>query len=169
MGSNFERSNQKVSDMITKYADMVLRLCLVHLKNKADAEDAFQEVFIKFFEKSPQFYDENHEKAWLIRCVTNHCKNKLRSYWSRKRVDIEEIVIPIKDKEEQQIIRYVMDLPLKYRNVIYLYYYEGYSTKEIAEILKSKDGTIRTRLDRGRDLLKTHLQAGGFYIEESES
>ncbi|MBB6453266.1 RNA polymerase sigma-70 factor (ECF subfamily) [Salirhabdus euzebyi] len=156
------RTDNCVSEIMNKYADMVFRLCLVQLKNKADAEDAFQEIFIKLFEKSPLFHDEKHLKAWLITVTSNHCKNKFRSYWYKNRVNIEEIIIPIENKKDQEVIKYVMELPLKYRTVIYLYYYEGYSTKEIAGLLKSKEATVRTRLARGRELLKHHLKVGGF-------
>lgn len=165
MENQLSRTDNCVSKVIQEHADMVFRLCFVYLKNKADAEDAFQDVFMKLFDKNPKFNDKEHIKAWLITCTTNHCKNKLRSFWNRNRVDIEDIVISITDKEEQQIINDVMELPLKYRHVIYLYYYEGYSTQEIAQLLNSKDATIRTRLRRGREILKNNLNTGGFEYE----
>lgn len=168
MGIQLLRTDSCASEIISKYADLVFRLCIVHLKNIADAEDAFQNIFIKLFEKSPGFNDEEHLKAWLIKCTTNHCKNMLRTYWNRFRVSIDDIVLPIEDKQADELVKYVMKLPLKYKSVIYLYYYEGYSTLEISKILDIKDATIRAQLKRGRDLLKKELYNGGFEYEEYE-
>jgi RNA polymerase sigma factor (sigma-70 family) len=95
------RTDSCVSEIISKYANLVFRLCMVYLKNKADAEDAFQDIFIKFFEKNPEFNDEEHIKAWLIKCTTNHCKNILGSYWNRFRVSIDNVVLNIKDKSTE--------------------------------------------------------------------
>ena len=162
------RTDSCASEIISKYADLVFRLCIVYLKNTADAEDAFQNIFIKLFEKSPSFNDEEHLKAWLIKCTTNHCKNMLGTYWNRYRVSIDDVLLPIEDKQDEQLVKYVMKLPFKYKTVIFLYYYEGYSTLEISEILNIKDATVRTHLKRGRDLLKKELYNGGFEYERYE-
>lgn len=163
------RADSCVSEIISKYADLVFRLCIVYLKNKADAEDAFQDIFIKFFEKKPEFNDEEHMKAWLIKCTTNHCKNMLGSYWNRFRVSIDNVVLHTEDKEDDELVRFVMKLPFKYKSVIYLYYYEGYSSLEISKILNIKEATVRTQLKRGRELLKKDLSSGGFEDERYES
>lgn len=168
MGIQLLRTDSCVSEIISKHADLVFRLCLLYLKNRADAEDAFQNIFMKLFEKDLNFNDEEHLKAWLIKCTTNHCKNTLTSYWNRFRVSIDDIVLPIVDKQEGELVRYVMKLPLKYKSVIYLYYYEGYSTLEISKILDIKDATVRAHLKRGRELLKKDLQNGGFEYEGYE-
>jgi len=160
MEMNFERSHESVSRIIEKYANMVFRLCIVYLKNRADAEDAFQEVFMKLYEKELKFNSEDHLKAWLITVTSNHCKNKLKSFWFRKRVMLDEVIIPVQDKNHIGIIREVLQLPPKYSSPIYLYYYEGYSTKEIAQMLNTKEATIRTRLDRGREHLKKMMEGG---------
>ena len=94
------RTDSCASEIISKYADLVFRLCIVYLKNTADAEDAFQNIFIKLFEKSPSFNDEEHLKAWLIKCTTNHCKNMLGTYWNRYRVSIDDVLLPIEDKQD---------------------------------------------------------------------
>lgn len=162
------RTDDCVSQIITKHADMVFRLCLIYLKNKSDAEDAFQDIFLKLFElfeKRLVFNDDEHLKAWLIRCTINRCKNILGSYWIKNKISIDEIIMPINDEHDRDIIRYVLKLPIKYRSVIYLYYFEGYPTKEIAGMLHIKDATVRTHLKRGREALKNELLKGGFYYE----
>ena len=155
------RNEECVSQVITKYADMVLRLALLHLKNRADAEDVFQDVFAKLFDKEQAFNDEEHLKAWLIRCTTNRCKNLFGSYWFRNKTSLDSLELPVEDKAEGEVISCLTQLPVPYRTVIYLYYYEGYSSSEIAEILGTNDVTVRTRLKRGRAMLKQKLQKEG--------
>lgn len=156
------RTDDCVSQIITKHADMVLRLCFIQLQNEADTDDAFQDIFLKLFEKCPSFRDDEHLKAWLIRCTINHCKNIRGTYWNRNKVSIDNIVMPTNNiEQDREVIRFVMQLPNKYRNVIYLYYFEGYPTKDIAKILNTKDATVRTRLKRGREMLKNSLIEGG--------
>lgn len=162
MGIQLLRTDDCVSQIISRHADMVYRLCIVYLKNKADAEDAFQDIFLKVFEKCPSFNDEEHLKAWLIRCTINHCKNVLGSFWHRNRATLDDILASVTRDDDKEVIQYVMQLPITYRSVIYLHYFEGYSTKEIAAMLNIKDATVRTRLKRGRELLKTNMIKGGF-------
>jgi RNA polymerase sigma factor (sigma-70 family) len=168
MGIQLLRTDSCVSEIISKHADLVYRLCMVYLKRKEDAEDAFQNIFIKLFEKDHDFDDDEHLKAWLIKCTTNHCKNSLKSYWNRFRVSIDDIVISTEDKRQGEVTKYVMKLPVKYKSVMYLYYYEGYSTIEISKILNIKDATVRMRLRRGRERLKKDLNKGGFEHERYE-
>lgn len=162
MGIQLLRTDHCVSEIISKYADLVFRICIIYLRNKADAEDAFQDIFIKLYEKNPEFNDEEHLKAWLIKCTTNHCKNMLSTYWNKFKVSIDDVVLPIEDKKDQELLTYVIKLPIKYKAVIYLYYYEGYSTIEISKMLNVKDATVRTQLKRGRELLKEYLNNGGY-------
>lgn len=163
------RTDDCVSEIITKYADMVFRLCFVYLKNKADAEDAFQDIFLKLYEKNLSFNDEEHLKSWLIRCTINHCKNIATSFWNRNKTSIDEVTIAITETNDmdvdKEVIKNVMQLPVNYRSVIYLYYFDGYRTKEIAEMLMIKDATVRTRLKRGREMLKQNLIKGGYQYE----
>lgn len=154
------RTDDCISQIISRHADMVFRLCIVYLKNRADAEDAFQDVFLKMFEKRPSFNDEEHLKAWLIRCTINHCKNVLGSFWHRNRACLDDALTAVSSKEDKEIIEYVMQLPATYRSVIYLHYFEGYPSKEIASILKTKDATVRTQLKRGRELFENEFNQG---------
>lgn len=142
-----------ILQIIDTYSDTIYKICFVYLKNKFDAEDALQELFIKIYEKAPIFLNEEHEKAWIIRVTINHCKNILRYNYIRKCLAIDENIVAI-DNPTNETLQHILKLSLHYRNVLYLYYYEGYSTKEIASILRKKEATIRTWLKRARENLK---------------
>lgn len=163
MENELLRTNNCVFDIditVDRYADMVFRIALLYLKNKADAQDATQEVFLKLLRKNTGFEKEEHQKAWLITVTVNYCKDQLKSAFRRKAVPLLESVPDvscIQEQDKREVAAAVFALPLKYRNVIYLYYYEGYSTAELAKMLGSKEATVRTRLKRGRELLKTQL------------
>lgn len=144
------------------YADTVLRIAYQNVKNITDAEDICQEVFLKLIEIERSFESEEHLKAFIIRITVNKCKDYFRSGWFRRRVSSKEAEIIENCKSsvsetEDSVLESVMELPLNYRNVIYLYYYEGYSVNEIAEILHKKEGTIKTWLYRARKQLKMIL------------
>lgn len=155
------RTDDYISKLVQKYSDMVLRLALTYLKNIFDAQDVCQNVFIKIFEQSKTFVDSEHEKAWIIRVTINASKDLMRSQWKKRFFSIDEVVLPIKDKENKEAVSLVLELPVKYRSVIYLHYFENYSTSEIAKLLSRNEATIRTQLKRARELLKTKM-IGGF-------
>jgi RNA polymerase sigma-70 factor, ECF subfamily len=148
-----------INGLLDKYSDMVMRIAFSNLKNQQAAEDIFQEVFIKLMEKMPAFENQDHEKAWIIRVTINLCKNHLKTTWFRKTTALEENICITKD-EQREVLEAVMELPIRYRNVVYLFYYEGYSMKEIAEILKQKQTTIGTWLYRARKLLEININGG---------
>lgn len=140
---------------------MLLRLAYTYLKNKADAEDTLQEVFLKLVDKKPAFNDDNHEKAWLMRATINLCKNKLKLFWNKNRISVEEIaeVATYDDySEDSNVLKAVMSLKEKYRLVIYMYYYEGYSTEEIARLTGQLNTSVRSILHRARIKLKNMLK-----------
>lgn len=151
------RTNAEIERVVNEYATMLLRVAYSQLNNRAEAEDTVQEVLLKYMEKAPVFQSEEHEKAWLLRVTVNHCKNHLASAWFRKRADLDE-GIPALDNEELEVVSAVAALPAKYRAVVHLYYFEGYSTKEIAEILHSRPNTVSSRLSRARALLAKALK-----------
>lgn len=151
------RTNAEIERVVNEYATMLLRVAYSQLNNRTEAEDAVQEVLLKYMEKAPIFQSEEHEKAWLLRVTINHCKNHLASAWFRKRADLDE-GIPALDNEELEVVSAVAALPAKYRAVVHLYYFEGYSTKEIAEILHSRPNTVSSRLSRARALLAKALK-----------
>ncbi len=151
------RTNAEIERVVNEYATMLLRVAYSQLNNRAEAEDTVQEVLLKYMEKAPVFQSEEHEKAWLLRVTVNHCKNHLASAWFRKRADLDE-GIPALDNAELEVVSAVAALPAKYRAVVHLYYFEGYSTKEIAEILHSRPNTVSSRLSRARALLAKALK-----------
>ena len=153
-----------VKQVIEKYADMVYRIALTRCGIVENAEDVFQDVFIKYNQKMPKFESEEHEKAWLIRVTINLTKNINNSAWNRKIVTLDEN-IEFETKEQEDIFSIVCSLPKDYKTVIYLSYYEGYKVKEISEILKKSEGTIKTWLFRARQMLKEKIE-GGFEDEE---
>lgn len=152
-----------IEKIVEKYANMVYRIALTRTGTIENAEDVFQEVFLKYSEKKPQFYNEEHEKAWFIRVTLNLSKNLKNSAWNKRTITLAENYYFSNDKENE-IFLAVCELPENYKTVIYLLYYEKYKVKEIAEILHKKEGTIKTWLSRGRQLLKNKIE-GGFENE----
>lgn len=153
------RSEQEANRAIEQYADTVRRLCMVHLKNTADTEDIFQTVFLKYVLSSVSFESEAHERAWFIRVTINACKDVLKSFFRSRTVSIEEVLEqPVAMPEEHtEVLEAVLSLPAKYKDVIYLHYYEGYTAPEIGEILGKKSNTVYTLLTRARQLLREKL------------
>lgn len=150
--------------IVEKYSDIVYRIALTRTETIENAEDIFQEVFVKFSEKMPRFENDEHEKAWFIRVTINLSKNMKHSAWNRKIVTLDEN-LNFEKQEESDIFSVVCDLPENYQTVIYLFYYEGYKVKEIAKILKKREGTIKTWLSRSREMLRKKIE-GGFEDEQ---
>lgn len=159
------RNENEVNRVMELYADTIRRICFIYLKNYADVEDVFQDVFLKYILYSGEFESDAHEKAWLIRITINACKDLLKNLFRKKVRSIEDINIePFYIQEnEQMLLDHVLRLSPKYKNVIYLFYYEGYTAVEIAKILKKNENTIYSWLSRARKQLKTEL--GGGQIE----
>lgn len=160
-----------IESIIQQYSDMVYRLAYARTRNKADAEDLFQEVFLKCHKTNQQFSSEEHCKAWLIRTTVNLSKNLLTSAWKKKVVLKEEpsrnsgnYSTSLLENDRGEVFYAVMKLPEKYRIVIHLYYYEDYSVSEIANILNRKDSTVKTQLFRARELLKQNLKGEYDYV-----
>ena len=139
---------------VRKYASCVRGVCVMRLQNAADADDCFQNTFLKLYTKSPEFKNEEHLKAWLLRVAINECKQFLRR--NRRHLPLEYAAdIPLPSAEDESDISWaIMRLEPKYREILYLYYGEGYETAEIAQILGMNHNTVRTNLKRGRDKLK---------------
>lgn len=148
-----------MKEILDKYSDMVYRIALTRCRNKENAEDVFQDVFVKFSEKLPKFENEEHEKAWFIRVTLNLTKNLLTANWNTKVVGLDEDIM-VENEETSDIYSAVMALPDNYRMVIYLLYYEGYKVKEIANILNTNENTIKTWLMRAREILKKNIEGG---------
>lgn len=143
-----------------KYSGSVYRLAVSYCKNTADAEDIVQEVFMKLFSADMDFPDERSEKAWIMTVTANKCRDMLRSLAYKcfhHSVALEDADLIYETPEESAVYHAVMGLPPKYRIVIHLYYYEGYSTAETAKIIGISETSVQTRLYRGRNLLKKSL------------
>ena len=152
-----------MKQMIEEYADMVYRIALTRTQCIENAEDVFQEVFMRFSEKNPKFESIEHEKAWFIRVTINLTKNIRESAWNKKVVRLDENMI-FKTKEENDVFGEVCNLSQNYRTVIYLLYYEGYKVHEISKLMNKPEGTIKIWLYRAREKKKKKLE-GGFENE----
>ena len=147
-------------EAFTKYADRMFAAAFAVCRNRMDADDAVQDTLIKYHSLRKDFEDENHLKAWLLRVVINRAKDLSTSFWRRNKVPWEDYMteLAFEAPEDSRLFEAVMRLPDKYRTVIHLFYYEDYSIQEIAAILKSREGTVKSQLSRGRELLKTMLK-----------
>lgn len=153
------RSEYEVNRAVDTYADLVRRICFYHLKSYADTEDIFQNVFLKYMLYSGTFESDEHEKAWFIRVSINACKDYFKSLIRHRTVSLDEVEeLKSEDTEgHSEVIEAVLTLPEKYRNVIYLFYYEQYTAAQIASIMNSKENTVYSLLSRGRAMLKQKL------------
>ena len=151
-----------IEKIVRNNEDKLFRTAIAITGNKAEAEDIIQDAFIKLFEKNPCFETSEHETAWLIRVTVNLSKNRLRSGWWKKIIPLLD-TYPAKTEEQHNLKESVLALPSKYRTVIHLHYYEGYSTKEVAEITEQKESTVRQQLTRARRMLKDFLKSEGEY------
>lgn len=153
------RSEEEAARAIGQYGDMVRRLCLVHLKNPADTEDIFQNVFLKYVLSPVVFESPEHEKAWLIRVTINACRDLVKSFFRSRTVPLEELLdqpAPLSE-ERREVLEAVLALPQKYRDAVYLHYYEGYTAAEIGKLLGKNTNTVYTLLTRARGQLRKTL------------
>lgn len=151
------RTDDCLETVIKAYSNMVYRLAFSQTRNKSSADDIYQEVFFRYIKKTPQFETENHRKAWLIRVTINCCKKMWTSSWRKKIVPLDETIV-FETKEETNLHYELQKLPVKYRAVIHLFYYEDLSIEEISETLNQKPSTVRTQLTRARYKLKEILK-----------
>ena len=160
------RDESEINRAVEEYADMVRRVCFYHLKNREDTEDVFQNVFLKYMLCDKPFKDREHEKAWLLRVAINACKDYVKSVFRRNAIPLETLreMEAGGMEEHREVLEAVLALPGKYKDVIYLHYYEGYSAFEIGRILGKKENTVYSLLSRGRGMLKEEL--GGERIHE---
>lgn len=158
------RSEQEVNRAVEQYSDMIRRLCMIHLKNYADTEDIFQTVFLKYVLSSVSFENEEHEKAWFIRVTINACKDLLKSFFRSRTVSLDEIAEQSSEmpKDDREVLEAVLSLPPKYKDVVYLHYYEGYTAPQISRILGKNVNTIYTLINRSRQLLRDKLGGDGY-------
>lgn len=156
----------EVSDLkekIDEYQLAILKLAITYMKNVESAKDIVQEVFITYYKTKPTFQTNEHEKAWFLRVTMNKCKNERRKKFYQW-FSLDEKLVSAITNDHADLLKAVWSLEIKYRLPIHLYYYEGYSIKEISTILNEKEATIGTRLKRAKEKLRVIL--GGDYLEE---
>ena len=146
--------------IVQTHMDTIYRIAVSYTKVPSDADDIVQQTFVKLLSRKKVFTDREHEKRWLIRVCVNECNSFFSSFWRKNVSSIDSLEYQPMFSEEKDTDLYeaIKQLPSKCRIVIYLFYYEGYPTKEIADILHMKEATVRTRLVRARNLLKEQLK-----------
>ena len=147
-------------EVYSRQVDTVYRVCYSFMKNRQDTEDMVQDTFLKLLSTGKKFENDRHEKAWLIVTASNLCRDNLKKQW-RKNENLEDYQnIPAQIKQEDGILEVILQLPADYKEAVYLYYYEGYSTVEIARYLGCPESTIRSRLMRAKRRLQILLGGG---------
>ena len=160
--------SEKIQDIYHRYFDTIYRICFLYMKNEADALDAVQETFLRLMQSDFVEYSEEKTKAWLIVTASNYCKKQLGHWWRNKREVFEETTLEeIAGKLLHPVVEAVQALPKKYRILIYLYYYEGYKTGEIGNMLGISASTVQTRLAKARKLLKMDIEGNGENYDET--
>ena len=149
---------EDVRKAVLKYSDMLYKICIVILCNEQDVQDAIQDTFCRYMEKKPNFRNEEHEKAWLIRVATNISRDMIRFRVRRPKVSIDELENSLVAPEQKETLKELLELPVKQKVVIYLHYVEGYHIKEIADILGITEGAVKMRLQRGRQQIRLSLK-----------
>ena len=151
---------QSVKELAALYQNNLFAVAFNICKNTQDAEDVVQDTFVQYYTTKKEFEGEQHIRAWLIRVTVNKAKNITRTFWRRNKISIEDYMetLTFETPEAGNLFETVMQLPEKYRIVIHLYYYEDYTVSEIADILKLSESNVKTRLSRGRAMLKEVLK-----------
>ena len=165
MSKSLLRTDKEIAEIYERHSQTVYRVCFAYMKNPMDTEDAVQGTFFRLIAKNPKFESEEHEKAWLIRTATNICKDELKHWWRKhENIDDHNELQSGDSINTDDVFQAVMELPDKYKTVIYLYYYEGYNSAEIAKMLRKPKATIRYHLHEARNLLKERL--GEYFCEK---
>ena len=150
---------KEFEEKYNSYGSMLYKIAFLYLNNASDAEDVLQDVFSKYLLTRKNFNSKEHEKAWFIRVTQNYCLDKLRKQ-DRKNSEIDDLSVmtQLDNDTKQDVERSIVALPPKYKIVIFLYYYSGYTVEEISAILKIGKSAVKKRLQRGRDMLKLRLE-----------
>ena len=157
MSVEYNISSEDCEAVIARYSDTVYRLAFSRTGSRFDADEIFQEVFLRYIRKKPNFSDEEHCKAWFIK-VTINCSKKFVTKFRNNSVEELTDSLPFEQKEDNDLYCELQKLPAKYREIIHLFYYENMPIKEIAKILNRNSSTIRTQLTRAREILKKYIK-----------
>ena len=151
---------QPVQQLIERYQNSLYAAAFNTCQNQMDAEDVVQETFVQYYTSRKEFESEQHIRAWLLRVVINKARNINRTFWKKNKRSLEDYIetLTFPDSQSRDLFEEVMKLPDKYRIVIHLFYYEDYSVREIADILKLSESNVKVRLSRGRALLRDSLK-----------
>lgn len=149
-----------IENAIEAYGDMLFRVCLIMLRNEADAEDAVQETFLKYIQKSPELKDIEHEKAWLLKVANNKCKDMLRARKLRLKIKSQVAKNETYDLLEDTFADMLAEVPEKFRIVLTLHYVEDYKVNEIAEIIGKTPSAVKMRLQKGRKIIEEKYKKG---------
>ena len=154
-----QSDNALFENLVKIHADSVTRVCYMNLNSLSDAEDAWQNTFIKLW-RSRQMWNkpENELHKWLVTVALNECRDIKRKLFHRSHFDIDELNVTYTEDFDREVVTAVKALPEKYSSVIYLYYFEGYDIREISSILSANENTVKSRLKRGREMLKGVLR-----------
>lgn len=160
-----------IERIVENYSDMIMRIAMHQVSHRSEAEDITQKVFLKLIQKQPEFRCKEHEKAWIIRVTINFCKDYFKSSWFNKVIPFKKenvaVFSPQEDcllQQEEDLLPIIHKLPQNYKNVIYMYYYEGLNVSEISKIINTKEGTVMSWLYRAREKLKFLME--GEYSDE---
>lgn len=153
-----ERVNERAERIMRIYGNSIIRLTYSYLHNMSDAEEILQDTLVRFLKNAPEFENEDHEKAWLLRVAANLSKNRIEYNKIRYTDELRDTLAAEQREDLSFVWEAVRELPVRYREVIHLFYYEGYSTAQIGTILKMKEATVRSSLSRGRGKLREILK-----------
>ncbi len=154
-----------MEEIIRRHGDAVYRLAMAYMRNPHDADDVFQDVFLRYAEKSPAFRDDDHRRAWLLRVTINRCRSYYRSAWWKRMVPLEQAEqAPSPPPEDPALAEALHRLPTKYRAVIHLHCFEHYSAEEIADMLGIQPVSVRSQLSRGRKMLAELLKESDSHV-----
>lgn len=149
-----------VEEVVALYGDMLFRICLVMLCNEQDAQDAVQDTFCRYLERTSGFHDKEHEKAWLIKVAANRCRDMHRRRMRHPEVELKDVEQYCEFQEQSEVLAELMNLPDKLKEAVYLHYIEGYKESEIAGMLGITPNAVKKRLQRGRERLRLSLYGG---------
>lgn len=152
-----KKSESEINRILQTYRNMLYRTAYILLGNPHDVQDTLQEVLLRYMEKAPEFVPSEHERAWLLRVTANCCKDCLRFRKRHSYISLEELQEYLPASENRQLLYELYALPTKWKTILLLYYFEGYSTREIAKITGLSENAVKKRLQRGRDALKLEL------------
>ena len=159
------KSAADAAAFVQRYSGMILRLCFTYSLGRADAQDICQNVFLKLLQSDRRFDSEGDTRAFIIRVTINECKDVLKSGWRRRSVPLDELIereVPFLPSEDTGVLAAVQRLPVRYREAVYLYYYEGYNAEEIAAMVGAKPAAVRQRLARAREKPRKELEGSGY-------